>query len=67
MGEHMDGCTSIFSAPPFRVSGRKSTDWKEGVGGYDLAYLRCGEGDASENWMRGEICSIGRKWQNEIA
>ena len=52
MGEHMDGCTSIFSAPPFRVSGRKSTDWKEGVGGYDLAYLRCGEGDASENWMR---------------
>ena len=39
MGEHMDGCTSIFSAPPFRVSGRKSTDWKEGVGGYDLAYL----------------------------
>ena len=51
MGEHMDGCTSIFSAPPFRVSGRKSTNWKEGVGGYDLAYLRR-EGDASENWMR---------------
>ena len=48
MGEHMDGCTSIFSAPPFRVSGRKSTNWKEGVGGYDLAYLQ-GEGDASEN------------------
>ena len=54
MGEHMDGCTSIFSAPPFRVSGRKSTNWKEGVGGYDLAYLRR-EGDASENWMRDEI------------
>ena len=54
MGEHMDGCTSIFSAPPFRVSGRKSTNWKEGVGGYDLAYLR-GEGNASENLMRDEI------------